>query len=310
MALRSLEPSDPLRQDLEEIRRAGDRAARLTRQLLAFSRRQLLEMRVLNLNEVLEGLGKMLPRLIGEDIRLAMKLAPDLGYTRADPGQIEQAVVNLVVNARDAMPDGGQLTIATSNVTLAETLIGGKADLPAGEYVMLAISDTGMGMTEEVKAHLFEPFYTTKEAGKGTGLGLATVYGIVKQHQGNIWAYSEPGQGTTFVIYLPRVTEEARPLSRPAESRELPRGSETVLVAEDEAAVRGIAVRVLGSLGYTVLEATNGGEALAVAQKAWAGDPPPPDRRRHARGQRQSPGRAALDAPPGPQGALCLRLHR
>ena len=265
MALRSLEPSNPLRQDLEEIHKAGDRAAQLTRQLLAFSRRQVLEMHTLNLNEVLQGLAKMLPRLIGEDVTLEMKPAPDLGNVRADPGQIEQVVVNLVVNARDAMPDGGQLTLETANVTLDRPVLRRHPDVVVGDYVMLAISDTGTGMTEEVKAHLFEPFFTTKGLGKGTGLGLATVYGIIKQHQGHIWVYSEPGLGSTFKIYLPRVEEEPAKLSRLNESATLPRGTETVLVVEDEPAVRGVAVRVLSGLGYRVLEASHGAEALQVA---------------------------------------------
>jgi PAS domain S-box-containing protein len=268
MALRSLEPSNPPRQDLEEIHKAGDRAAQLTRQLLAFSRRQVLEMHTLNLNEVLQGLAKMLPRLVGEDITLELKFAPDLGYTRADPGQIEQVVVNLAVNARDAMPDGGRLTLETANVTLDRLVLRRHPDAVVGDYVMLAISDTGTGMTEEVKAHLFEPFFTTKGLGKGTGLGLATVYGIIKQHQGHIWVYSEPGLGSTFKIYLPRVEEEPAKLSRLNESATLPRGTGTVLVVEDEPAVRGVAVRVLSGLGYRVLEASNGLEALQVAA-AW-----------------------------------------
>ena len=265
MALRSLEPDNPLRQDLEEIRRAGDRAAQLTRQLLIFSRRQPLEMRTLNLNEVLQGLAKMLPRLLGEDILLQMKLAPDLGYIHADPGQIEQVVVNLAVNARDAMPEGGQLTLETVNTTLDKLFLRLHSGVEEGEYIMLAVSDTGVGMTEEVKAHLFEPFFTTKGPGKGTGLGLATVYGIVKQHRGHIWVYSEPGLGSTFKVYLPRVEAGPAATSRSEEATALPRGSETVLVVEDEPAVRSVAVRVLSGLGYQVLEASSGLDALQVA---------------------------------------------
>ena len=265
LALNSLDATHPLRHDLEEIRKAGERAAALTRQLLAFSRRQVLEMRVLNLNDVLDGLAKMLPRLLGEDIAVEMSLAPDLGRTRADPGQIEQVVVNLAVNARDAMPDGGTLTIETSNVTLDERYAREHAEAIPGDYVLLAVSDTGTGMTAEVKTHLFEPFFTTKGVGKGTGLGLATVYGIVKQHQGHISVYSEPGQGTTFKVYLPRAKEEAEVSAPTVKATSMPRGSETVLVAEDEWAVRGIALRVLKELGYTVLEAVNGTEALRVA---------------------------------------------
>jgi len=265
MALRSLEPDNPLRQDLEEIRRAGDRAAQLTRQLLIFSRRQPLEMRTLNLNEVLQGLAKMLPRLLGEDIPLQMKLAPDLGYIHADPGQIEQVVVNLAVNARDAMPEGGQLTLETVNTTLDKLFLRLHSGVEEGEYIMLAVSDTGVGMTEEVKAHLFEPFFTTKGPGKGTGLGLATVYGIVKQHRGHIWVYSEPGLGSIFKVYLPRVEAGPAATSRSEEATALPRGSETVLVVEDEPAVRSVAVRVLSGLGYQVLEASSGLDALQVA---------------------------------------------
>jgi PAS domain S-box-containing protein len=265
LALNSLDATHPLRHDLEEILKAGERAATLTRQLLAFSRRQVLEMRVLSLNEVLEGLSKMLPRLIGEDIAVEMNLAPDLGRTRADPGQIEQVVLNLAVNARDAMPNGGRLTLETANVTLDEAYASQHAEATPGDYVLLAVSDTGTGMTAEVKAHLFEPFFTTKGPGKGTGLGLATAYGIVKQHQGHISVYSEPGQGTAFRVYLPRAKEEAEVSVPTVKATAMPRGSETVLVAEDEWAVRGIALRVLKELGYTVLGAANGTEALRVA---------------------------------------------
>jgi len=265
LALSSLNETDPLRQDLEEIRKAGERAAGLTRQLLAFSRRQVLEMRVLDLNEVLGGLSKMLPRLISEDIAVKMSLAPDLGRTRADPGQIEQVVINLAVNARDAMQEGGKLILETANVTLDERYTQEHTEVIPGDYVMLAISDTGIGMSAEVKAHLFEPFFTTKGVGKGTGLGLAMVYGIVKQHQGHISVYSELGQGTTIKIYLPRVKEEVGVFAPTGQAAAMLRGSETVLVAEDEPAVRGIAVRVLREQGYTVLEAANGTEALRVA---------------------------------------------
>jgi len=197
---------------------------------------------------------------------LEMKLAPNLGYIRADPGQIEQVVVNLAVNARDAMPDGGRLTLETANVTLDHSILRRHPDAEIGKYIMLAISDTGTGMTDEVKAHIFEPFFTTKGPGRGTGLGLATVYGIVKQHQGHIWVYSEPGLGSTFKVYLPCVQEGQAASSRFEEATTLPQGSETVLVVEDEPAVRSVAVRVLSGLGYRVLEATNGLEALRVAE--------------------------------------------
>ena len=265
-ALRDLKPDDPLRESLEQIRKAGERAAALTRQLLVFSRRQVLEMRVLDLNEVLMGLSKMLPRLIGEDIAVKMSLAPGLWRVKADSGQIEQVVVNLAVNARDAMPTGGTLIIETSNVALDETYAREHAGVAVGDYVLLSVSDTGTGMSEEVKAHLFEPFFTTKEPGKGTGLGLATVYSIVKQHQGHIWVYSELGQGTTFRIYLPRAKEEVEIREAVSEVTPTPRGGETVLVVEDNLAVREIAARVLRELGYTVLEAASGAEALQVAR--------------------------------------------
>ena len=265
LALRDLRPEDPLRRDMEEIHKAGERAAQLTRQLLAFSRRQVLEMRPLNLNAVLQGLAKMLARILGEDVVLDMKLAPNLWPTYADAGQIEQVVINLAVNARDAMPDGGRLIVETQNTTLDQAYVRQHADVAPGDYIVLSVSDTGLGMTEEVKAHLFEPFFTTKEVGKGTGLGLATVYGIVKQHQGHIWVYSEPGRGSTFKIYLPRAKEEPATVAHAEEAVPLPRGTETVLVVEDDRAVRGVAVRTLKELGYQVLEATNGLEALRVA---------------------------------------------
>ena len=262
MLLDSFSPGDPVRTDIEQIHRAGERAASLTRQLLAFSRRQVMEFRVIRLNALLTGLGKMLTRLIGEDIRLVLKLAPELGSVRADPGQIEQVVMNLAVNARDAMPAGGTLTLETANIELNHGTVETYGELAPGLYVLLAISDTGVGMTPEVQQHLFEPFFTTKEIGKGTGLGLATVYGIIKQSGGDIRVQSAPGQGTTFSIFLPRVMEEAA--GSAMDRGALPRGQEMILVVEDQEEVRQLTARVLQSLGYTVLEATDGKEALRI----------------------------------------------
>jgi len=266
LSLLDLQEGDPLKANLEEIRRASDRAADLTRQLLAFSRKQILEMKVLDMNQVLERLDKMLRRVIGEDIALEVIPAEPLGKVKADPGQMEQVWMNLVVNARDAMPEGGKLTIETANVELDEEYARRHIAVKPGSYVMLSVSDTGMGMTPEVKERLFEPFFTTKEMGKGTGLGLSTVYGIVKQSGGNIWVYSEPGQGTTFKIYLPQVDEPLEEL-REEEIREIPHGSETVLVVEDEETVRKLAVRILKRQGYKVLEAEDGGKAFMLCEK-------------------------------------------
>ena len=254
-----------IRNDLLEIKRSANRAAALTRQLLAFSRRQILQPRELNLNTVLSDMRKMLQRLIGEDVELQMILREDVGYVKADPAQIEQVVMNLAVNARDAMPEGGKLIIETANVELDQDYASTHADVDPGPYVMLAVSDTGVGMDEETRQRIFEPFFTTKEVGKGTGLGLSTVYGIVKQSGGHIWVYSEPGEGTTFRIYLPRVpTPEAGPLARKAERGTL-RGSEKVLLVEDEDVVRQLAETVLQRFGYTVLSARTPAEALNLA---------------------------------------------
>jgi len=267
--LAMMEPylSDRVKNDLQGILKASKRAAKLTQQFLAFSRRQVIEPRVVNLKEVIQNTDKMLRRLIGEDIELVTLLAEDLGRVKVDPDQIEQVVVNLAVNARDAMPEGGKLTLEAINVTLDEAHARQHSGVTPGEYVMLAVSDTGAGMTEEVKAHLFEPFFTTKEVGKGTGLGLATCYGIVKQSGGNIWVHSEPGQGTTFRIYLPRVEEEGEALPKRDKKGYLPRGTETVLLVEDEPSVRDVAARTLREQGYTVLEAATGDEALRVASE-------------------------------------------
>jgi PAS domain S-box-containing protein len=261
----ALPAGDALRDDVEEIKSATTRAAALTRQLLAFSRQQVLQPRVLELDSVVMGMDRMLRRIIGEDVDLVTVLPPGVGRVEVDPGQIEQIVLNLAVNARDAMPTGGKLTIETARVEFDEAYARSHAPVQPGSYVMLAVSDTGMGMTPEVKARVFEPFFTTKEPGKGTGLGLATVYGIVKQSGGFIWVYSEPGAGTAFKLYLPRVEEAAAPLA-PRTVVEPQRGTETILLVEDEAPVRRVAREVLRRYGYKVLEARRGEEALAICQ--------------------------------------------
>jgi len=263
LSLLGLKEDSPLRDALKEIGGAADRASQLTRQLLAFSRRQIFEMKVLNINSIIKDLEKMVRRIIGEDIELVSILADDLGKVKTDPGQIEQVILNLVVNARDAMPEGGRLTIETKDVFLDEEYAKSHVAVTAGPYVMLSVSDTGCGMTPEVKEKIFEPFFTTKEKGKGTGLGLSTVYGIVKQSGGNIWVYSEPGQGSTFKIYLPRVEEEGEFQRVPIE-KEIPKGSETILVIEDDDSVRKVAVRFLKRQGYVVFEAKRGEEALEI----------------------------------------------
>jgi len=266
LTLSSQKLDDRVRGNLEEIRKAAGRAAGLTQQLLAFSRRQVLRPVVLDLNTLLSNVHKMLRRLIGEDIELVTMLGSDLGRVKADPGQLEQVVMNLVVNARDAMPKGGKLTLKTDNVELDEAYARAHVPTRPGSYVMLAIEDTGVGMDSETLKRIFEPFFTTKEQGKGTGLGLSTVYGIVKQSDGFIWAYSEPGRGTSFKIYLPRVEGQVSPtlevIPTPAE---LPHGTETILLVEDEEAVRNLVRTILQEYGYTVLEAYHGAEALRVA---------------------------------------------
>jgi signal transduction histidine kinase len=267
LSLIELKEDVPLRGNIEEIKRASEKAVDLTRQLLAFSRRQILEMRVLDLNTVLRDLDKMLRRVIGEDIELITLLADDLGRVKTDPGWVEQTIMNLAVNARDAMPSVGKLTIETANVELDETYARNHIAVTPGRYVMLSMSDTGIGMTPEVRQQVFEPFFTTKEKGKGTGLGLSTVYGIVKQSEGNIWVYSEPGKGTTFKIYLPRVDEPLEEIKERVVKEELPRGSETILLVEDEEMVRKLAVQILKRQGYTVLEGSHGNEAFNICNK-------------------------------------------
>ncbi len=265
IVLGQLEQTDPICRDIEEMKKAGERAASLTHQLLAFSRKQAIEPKVLDLNAIVSEAATMLCRLIGENIDLETVLEPRLGRVRSDPGQIEQVLVNLAVNAHDAMPEGGKLVIETQNVGVYEPYPSAHMKRDSGPYVMLAVSDTGSGMDAETKSHIFEPFYTTKERGKGTGLGLATVYGIVKQSGGDIWVYSEPGRGSTFKVYLPRVEEEADRVDANL-SRATPSGSETVLLVEDEEALRALARRVLEGLGYIVLAAGSAEEALRVAQ--------------------------------------------
>ena len=257
------------RQDLEEIRKAAQRASALTRQLLAFSRQQVLQPVVLSLNDLVEDVDKMLQRLLGEDVELRLGVARDAGNVRADPGQLQQVIMNLVVNARDAMPTGGKVSIETANAELTEQYAELHQPVIPGRYVMLAVTDTGSGMSSETKAKMFEPFFTTKERGKGTGLGLSTVYGIVKQSGGYIWVYSEPSRGTTFKIYLPRVDAPAEVLAPPREVATLA-GTETILLAEDDEMLRPLAKGVLEKLGYTVLEAENAAHALALAG-AYAG---------------------------------------
>jgi len=265
--LRGMSMSDPLREALGDIQEASHRASALTHQLLAFGRRQMLIPKVLDLNALVVNLEKMLRRLIGEDILLTTSLADDLGTVRADPGQIEQVIVNLVVNARDAMPKGGRVTITTENQLVESAELLTSAGLSAGPYVQLTIADTGVGMTPEVLARVFDPFFTTKGQGKGTGLGLSTVYGIIRQSGGHVTAESARGVGSTFRILLPRERRRAlTPQSRP-EVATLPRGHETVLVVEDEPAVRRLVSRLLTDLGYEVHEAAGASEALAVMER-------------------------------------------
>jgi PAS domain S-box-containing protein len=250
----------PRREDVEEIREAAERASTLTRQLLAFSRQQILRPQVLDLNATVSELKNMLSRVIGADIELNTRLAPEIGMITADPGQIEQVLMNLMVNARDSMPDGGRMDIETANVELDEEYTRAHSGCLAGPYVMLAVSDTGHGMSKEVQARIFEPFFTTKDTGKGTGLGLSTVYGIVNQSGGHVWVYSEPDKGTTFKVYLPRV--RGLPDREEVDQRRNARGgTETILLVEDEEKVRAVASRILRRNGYTVVEASNGAEA-------------------------------------------------
>jgi two-component system cell cycle sensor histidine kinase/response regulator CckA len=266
MILSDLKPDDPIRGDISEIYKAGTRAADLTRQLLAFSRQQVLQPRILDLNQVLTGIEKMVGRLLGADVHVRIVKGFGLGRSKADPGQIEQVITNLVVNARDAMPGGGTLTLETKNAELHEDYAREHHGVDAGPYVLLSVTDTGTGMDAATKARIFEPFFTTKERGKGTGLGLSTVFGIVEQSHGHIWVESEPGVGTSFKVYLPRTDAKVQetPSVPPPPSV---RGSETILLVEDDDAVRAVACGILQRSGYRVLEASNGGEALLICEQ-------------------------------------------
>jgi PAS domain S-box-containing protein len=270
--LKRIPESDSNRSKVEEIKLAAKRASSLTRQLLAFSRKQVLQPRLFNLNTLVTDIGNMLRRLIGEDIELVTSLTADMAQINADPGQLEQVLMNLVVNARDAMPNGGRITVETTIVEVDRAYAEQHVAVQPGSYVMLAVSDNGSGMDPETMKHIFEPFYTTKDQGKGTGLGLSTVYGIVKQSGGNIWFYSEPGHGTVFKIFLPRVVNAQQPLS-PDSDAEYPiakGGTETILVVEDEPQIRQMACEVLSECGYKLLVAANGVEALRILKEESA----------------------------------------
>jgi PAS domain S-box-containing protein len=267
MILDQLSPYDSLREYAEEILKASHNAAALTNRLLSFSRRHVIKLQRVNVNTILEQTEKMLRRLIGEDIELIFRLSPGIGSIYADPGQIEENVVNLVVNSRDAMPEGGRITIETSNVRLDEWQLGTDVGARRGEYVMIGVSDTGTGMDAETKRRIFEPFFTTKPQGKGTGLGLATVYGTVKQVGGDIWVHSEPGQGATFLLYFPKIASDAgTETGGDAEISSATGGSETILLVEDEESVRTLTVRMLDQLGYTTLPAGDGKHGIEIAK--------------------------------------------
>jgi len=250
-----------------QIQKASGRAVSMTRQLLAFSRMQVLKPCVLDLNLIVTEMGKMLPRLIGEHIEFVFSPDPGLSSVKADPGQIEQVILNLAVNSRDAMPEGGKLSVQTSNISVDHSEAAKRPPMTPGQYVLLTMTDTGHGMDDATKTHIFEPFFTTKEIGKGTGLGLATVYGVVKQSGGFIWVVSSPGNGTTFEIYLPQVTEKALSFETKSKPSEIPRGKETVLVVEDEMGVRELACQFLRVKGYTVIEAKDGQDGLEIASR-------------------------------------------
>ncbi len=266
-----LPAGDPKRNDLDEVLAASRRAAALTKQLLAFSRSEAIQPTVVQMNDVVGGIEKMLRRIIGEDIELVTALSPDLGSIRADAGQLDQVILNLSVNARDAMPSGGQLTIETQNVVLEQDYADVHSRVTPGDFVMLAVTDTGVGMDAETERRIFEPFFTTKEVGKGTGLGLATVYGIVQQSGAQIRVHSEMGRGTAFKIYFPRLDSVVSEATPNRDSIAAPQPGGTVLLADDDAAVRQIAVRILRARGYTVLEARRPSEARTVCDEHGAG---------------------------------------
>jgi two-component system, cell cycle sensor histidine kinase and response regulator CckA len=259
-------PGNRQADSIAQIKSAADRAAGITRQLLAFSRKQVLTPRIINLNDIMLNLDSLLRRLIGEDVEVITMPANDLGSVRADPSQIEHVLMNLALNARDAMPNGGTLTLETANVQLDESYANEHQAITPGSYVMLVVSDTGHGMTPEVQARVFEPFFTTKEVGKGTGLGLSTVYGIIKQSGGYIWVYSEPDRGTSFKIYLPRVDQTAQTLGSEKRSAGVPRGTETILLVEDDPQLRQLSSSVLAHCGYKVLVAGGPEEGLTTAE--------------------------------------------
>jgi signal transduction histidine kinase/ActR/RegA family two-component response regulator len=266
MLLADMKPGEPMRADIEEIHKAGKRATDLTRQLLMFSRQQMLAPRVLDLNDVLTSMDKMLQRILGADVDLVSLPAQALGRVRADSSSVEQIIMNLVVNARDAMPTGGKLTMETANVVLDEAYAQAHLGVKPGPHIMLAVSDTGTGIEKATLARIFEPFFTTKESGKGTGLGLSTVFGVVQQSGGSVWVYSEVGKGTTFKVYLPRVDAAVETVGEAMPPATL-RGSETILLVEDDDQVRVVARGILRRSGYHVIEARNAGEALLHSEK-------------------------------------------
>jgi hypothetical protein len=267
MMLGDLRNGDPMRDDVLEVKKAGERAAELTKQLLMFSRHQMIEQRVLDVRQILMGVEKVIRRLLGADVELTLLPSTTVGKVTADAGQVEQIVMNLVVNARDAMPQGGKLVIETRNVELDEEYAQAHAGVKPGSYVMLAFTDTGVGMTKEVQGRVFEPFFTTKEKGKGTGLGLSTVASIVKQRGGHVWVYSEPGKGTTFRTYLPRTIDGSDRTSSVPPSVASGKANETILLVEDDEQVRAVACSILRRQGYRILEASNGGEALLACEQ-------------------------------------------
>jgi two-component system cell cycle sensor histidine kinase/response regulator CckA len=271
LLLLDIAPESPMRADLEEIRRAAERAASLTRQLLVFSRQQLLEPKVLDLNELIREAAKMLQRVVGEELAINLQLEPELGAVRVDPGQMEQVLVNLASNARDAMPSGGQITIRTSNFELAEEEARERPGAQAGPHVEIAVSDTGIGMDAATLARAFEPFFTTKPNGKGSGLGLATVFGIAQQSGGYVWVASAAGEGSTFRFLLPRAAGLVSETQRTVETMADLEGQETILLVEDDPQVLTVVRNILDRLGYEVLVAHNAGEAMLIAEK-HAGD--------------------------------------
>lgn len=267
LVLETLSPDEPAYRDIQGIKKSAGQAASLTQKLLAFASRQITRPKVLTLTQLINEMDELLRPLISKSIELLISSPPDLGRIKADPHQLKQVLVNLAINAEDALPEGGKLIIETANVNFQHSHVYQHGEIEPGDYVMLAVSDTGIGMNSEVKAHLFEPFFTTKGETQGTGLGLATCFGIVKQNNGHILVYSEPGQGTTFKIYFPQVGEGINRLIQRQPAEDLPGGTETILVADDEAIVRTVMARILRRQGYTVLEATNGEEALRLAQE-------------------------------------------